>query len=342
MHFHVTCSTDNYYLQHCMAMLCSLLDNNKKHVITAHILYSELTTESQKLIYGMFARYGQEVKLYDISGNEMLENCKLSHPHLSIAAYYRLMLPTLVSQDIDKMLYLDCDVVVLRDLEELMALNIDDYGVAAINDCTPANNKHRMDIGKGLNDRMFCSGVMLLNLKYWREHGCYEQFFNYIDITNGELLYEDQDVLNYVFRNRWLQLPYKYGAYPFSIAILDSSQKFFDIYEYHFTPSILHFAGSVKPWLNVHVQYDKYYWHYAKLSGFPNVKQTIASAEVVKNIRRLKLRYYLNAYLRPLVPKVIEIAVMDVAYLLQFVLTCIFRPKHIKTLLLKLWLRKYQ
>ncbi len=341
MNFHITCSTDNNYLQHCMAMLCSVLDNNQRHSITAHILHSELTEVSQQFISDLFTKYGQEVKFYDVSSNPMLENCKLFHPHLSIAAYYRLVLTTLVSPDIDKMLYLDCDVVVLQDLEELMSLNIDDYGVAAINDCTPANNKHRMDIGNGLTDRMFCSGVMLLNLKYWREHNCYKQFFDFIEETNSELIFEDQDVLNYVFRNRWLQLPYKYGVTPMSIAPLDKCQKAFDIYEYRFQPAILHFAAYTKPWLNVHVTNDKYYWHYAKLSGYPNVKQTIASPEVVKKIRRGMIRYYLNAYLRPLIPNILEMLVMDIFYLLLFIFTCIFRPKQIKPLLLKLWLRKY-
>lgn len=341
MHFHITCSTDNNYLQHCMAMLCSVLDNNKRHTITAHILHSELTEESLRLISELFAKYGQEVKVYDVSSNVMLENCKISHPHLSIAAYYRLVLTTLVNPDIDKMLYLDCDVVVLRDLEELMSLNIDNYGVAAINDCTPANNKHRMDIGTGLTDRMFCSGVMLLNLKYWRQHNCYEHFFDFIEKTNGELIFEDQDVLNHVFRNRWLQLPYKYGVTPMSVTPLDKCQKHFDFYEYRFQPVILHFASYTKPWLNVRVQHDKYYWHYAKLSGFPNVKETIAPAETCKKIRRLRTRYYISAYIRPLIPNIIEMIVKDIYYLLLFIFTCIFRPKRVKSLLLKMWLRKY-
>lgn len=338
--YNVTCSTDDNYVQHCLAMLCSLFENNKNRHFAVHLIYGSLSDTSKHYLSLLCRRYENEIKFYEID-NATLSNVKVKHKALSVATYYRLLLPNLLDANIDRVLYLDCDVIVLRDIIELYALNLEGYGVAAVKDQLPCDNCHRNIIGMTLNQIYFCAGVMMINLNFWRNHNCCDNMVKFAEEFANQLLMEDQDVLNHEFCGKWFQLPYKYGKSPYAIASLDSSNKWVDQLEFAFTPSIIHFAADIKPWLNIRVQYDEYYWHYANLSGFPNVKKTIASIETCKKARRLKTRYYLNAYLRPLIPNILEMLVMDIFYLLLFIFTCIFRPKQIKPLLLKLWLRKY-
>ncbi len=340
MHLNISCSTDNAYLQHCMAMLCSVFDNNKNHSITVHLLHNNLSESSRNIVSELCSRYRQEVQFYDISKSNLFRNAQITHSSLSVATYYRLILGSTIPNDIGKILYLDCDVIVLNDISELFEINLDGYGVAAVRDSCPYDNKHRFDIGIGLDDKMFCAGVLMINLKYWRENNCQSMFFDYMDNMKNRLRFEDQDVLNYTFRHKWLQLPYKYGAYPFSIAVIDYGQKRFDYNDYYFSPSIIHFATHVKPWLNIRVPLDKYYWKYVKLSGFPSPITATATKDTIHKIRSTKIRYYINTFIRPFIPNIIEIPVKDIFVLLKLIVY-VFQPKKFKLLLLRQWLGKY-
>ncbi len=340
MHLDISCSTDNNYLQHCMAMLCSVFENNTAHDITVHLLHNNLAEQSQRLVADLCSRYDQHIKLYDLSNSDLLSNLTITHPGLSIATYYRLILESLVDKSISRLLYLDCDVIVLDDISPLFEMNIGDKGVAAVKDSCPYDNAHRFLIGKGVNEIMFCAGVLLINLEYWRKNHCQKQFFDFISKFGQQLRFEDQDVLNFVFKDNWLQLPYKYGVSPFSIAIVDKAQQVFDYYDYYIRPSIIHFAAHTKPWLNIRVPLDKNYWKYVNLSGFPNPTKSKASQETINKIRITKLRYYISTYIRPFIPNIIETLIGDLFDLLQFI-AYLFMSKRLKELRLKRWLKKH-
>lgn len=209
----MTCSTDSKYTQHCMAMLCSLFDTNRNNHFHIHLLHHLLPEEHRNLIKGLCERYGEEITFYDIN-EEKLGNVIINHEHLSISTYYRLLLPSLLKEDIHRILYLDCDVLVCRDISGLFRLDMDDYGVAAVCDYSPYLDFQRRIVGIGLEDKMFCAGVMLINMDYWRKNDCQAGMLDFICRTGKNLLMEDQDVLNHEFRRHWLQLPYKYGNLP--------------------------------------------------------------------------------------------------------------------------------
>lgn len=343
MNIDLTCSTDDNYIQHCMAMLCSVFENNSKHKITVHVLHHDLSIKAQDFIRSLAGRYNNNVKFYNIDENE-IGNVSLSenHPDLSVATYYRILLPSLLPENISRVLYLDCDVIVLRDISMLYNLNLENYGVAAVKDVTPGDDNHRRVMGLELDDRAFCAGVLMINLEYWRVHHSQQNMLKFLKKMSGKLVMEDQDMLNHEFHKCWFQLPYKYGYTPMAIAPIDKNQKWIDIKEYVFSPSIIHYSAHVKPWLNIRIPNDKYYWKYVRLSGFPMPKKTKVSKANKKKIQKAKIRYYLNYYIRPFVPNLIEIILMDCWNLISFMLN-LFRSKQTrKEFLIRLWLKKYQ
>ncbi|WP_455541350.1 glycosyltransferase family 8 protein [Prevotella fusca] len=340
--FHITCSTDDNYVQHCMAMLCSVLENNREHNVFIHLLHHSLSESSQQLISEMAKRYEAEICFYDIDIDQ-LSGFSIAdyHPNLSIATYFRFFLPSLLDKSIKRVLYLDCDVIVLRDVSELFHIDLDGYGVAAVKDFTPGSDEHRRVMGLELDDRAFCAGVLMINLEYWRDYGSEKRLFEYASKMGENLFMEDQDVLNHEFKRRWFQLPYKYGYTPMSIVPLDNSQKWADVVEYSLKPSIIHYASYVKPWLDIRIPYDRYYWKYLKLSGFPNPCMTPCLERYKNSVRITKVRYYLNYYVRPFVPNIVEIIIkdiVDVFTLLSYVFT---RRGKFKEYRLKRWLKKY-
>lgn len=341
MRLDITCSTDNNYVQHCMAMLCSVFENNKGHNIKVHLLHTSLSANGQSILSSMSKRYNNEIIFYEIDDRELAcVSIADNHPDLSIATYYRFFIASLLPKDIDKVLYLDCDVIVLQDISELFSLDLDGYGVAAVKDVTPENDLHRQILGFELDGKAFCAGVMMINLEYWREHNCQRTMLDYANKMGKKLIMEDQDVLNHEFRGCWFELPYKYGRTPMSIAPLDKSQKYADIKEYVFHPAIIHYAAFVKPWLDIRIPDDKFYWKYVKLSMFMSPQKTKVTKDNRSKIRKLKFRYYVNFYLHPFIPDLIEMFVRDVLGLLKL-FAFIFRPNLFAEYRLKRWLKKY-
>ncbi len=342
MNINLTCSTDDKYLQHCAAMLCSVFDNNRTHEITVHLLHHNLSEKSIAFLTQLGKQYGNNILFYDVD-EKKLENVSIAknHPNLSIATYYRLFLPSLLDNSINRILYLDCDVIVLKDISNLFKLNLEEYGVAAVRDSTPWSDVHREVMGKALNSHSFCAGVLLINLKYWREHKCQDKMLQYADKMQGKLIMEDQDILNYVFHEKWFELPYKYGKASMGIAILDENQKWNDIKEYAFDPSIMHYATHVKPWLDIRIPDDRYYWKYVKLSGYPNPRKTKTLKQYRKSIYYAKIRYYINYFIRPFIPNTLEILFKDIINILKMFLY-LYNINKFKEFRLKIWIEKYK
>ena len=346
MTYHVTCSTDDNYVQHCMAMLCSLFENNKEHEMHVHMLVDSLSKDSRQLIGELCNRYNGKAVFYDIDATvldnvKMNDNIKFNGQQMySIATYYRMLLPSLLPEDIKRILYLDCDVIVLNDVSELFDLNMEDYGVAAVNDSLIYGSYHRFKMGLGLNHSSFCAGVMMINLDYWRRNNSQERLLEYTQRPWKGVYMQDQDALNYVFRDKWFMLPYKWGKMPLAVAPVDKKQKWFDIKEFVEQPCIYHYAAHVKPWLDVWFPDQHYYWKYVKLSGFPNPKKTHANKQLRIRIYKSVTRFLINKYIRPFIPDFTEIIIKDIYYVVMFVIN-IFRHSRFKDLMLKRWCQKY-
>ena len=345
MIYHVTCSTDDNYVQHCMAMLCSLYENNKEHRFAVHLLVDNLSEKSRVLISQLGERYQNKTIFHDIDAG-LLENIQLNDIQFngkkmySIATYYRMFLPSLLPSEIDKILYLDCDIIVLQDVSELYQLNMEGYGVAAVKDASPFDSYHRFKMELGLQHSAFCAGMMMINLDYWRENECQEKLIEYATRPWKRVLMQDQDALNYVFRDSWFQLPYKWGKTPLAVAPVDQSQRWFDIKEYVNEPCIYHYSAHVKPWLDVWFPDRKFYWKYVKLSEFPNPQETHTNKKLRITVYKSVLRFLINKYIRPFIPDLIEMILKDIHYLLMLVVN-IFRPSHFKDMMLKRWCQKY-
>lgn len=340
MTFNVTCSTDENYVQHCMAMLCSLFENNKSHHIRIHLLHHELPKDSQIIIKELCEKYNNDISFYNIELSHF-SNISIKKPDLSIATFFRIVLPDMLDNSVERILHLDCDVIVLKDISSLFDLDISEFGVAAVKDFSPYHDDHRQIMGLQLDDRAFCAGVLMINLNFWRQHNSQNNMLEYAYKHPNDLFMEDQDILNHEFRRKWFQLPYKYGYAPMTIASLDNNQKWADVVEYAFNPAIIHYATHVKPWLDIRIPDDKYYWKYVGLSGYPNPRKTKVSDINRKRIQKTKLRYYISYYIRPFIPNLLEIIIIDVFDFIKMV-TLIFSPRKFKYYHLQRWLAKYK
>lgn len=273
MKFDIVINTDDKFLQHAMAMLCSLYENNKKHNIVVHVLQKSLSAKSREYLTKLSIKYNNSIIYYDVDESQLQGVQFRKNRPLSMAAYYRLLLSSVLPYNINKVLYLDCDIIIVRDIEEIFNIEIDDYALAASIDTLPYSQQHRLQLHMEADERTFCSGVMLVNLKYWRDNNVEPYLLEYAKRYRKVVYLHDQDVLNYAFKKHWFLLPPKWNRIANEIKPKPYIHyKDFDVKEYMCNPMLYHFASvHVKPWLDAPVPCKSVYMRYLKKSGYKEV-----------------------------------------------------------------------
>ena len=342
MIYHVTCNTDDNYAQHCCAMLCSLFDNNKEYDFHIHVLSHNLSKGNTDEINRLCERYHCLCSIYEVDESR-LDGVKFRKERpLTKAAYYRILLPEILDENIDIILYLDCDIIILDNIMDIYDVNIEELALAACIDACPYSSFHRNQLGLSMTDYAFCSGVMLINLKYWREKDAEKRLLEFSKREREPVFLHDQDSLNFVFKNQWLVLPPKWNRGVMSFFQIQPGDKPFDFEEYDATPKLIHYASNTaKPWFDVSFPERGYYLKYLKLSGFNNIefqKRTFRQRLVVYKAASI---FYINKYLRPFIPNFMELILKDIFDLVIMLFLLIFNRPRLKKKILTKRLSKY-
>lgn len=285
---HIACCIDNNFVPHCGVLIVSICENKGLESIHFHILTDGLDTSNEKSLKDIVERYEQSITLYKIDKNN-LKNCPIrKNDHISIATYFRILLPVLIPESVHKILYLDCDIIVLENLDSLWNIDIANNSVGAVPDITltyDIRSYNRLDYEMELG--YFNSGVLLINLDYWRKNSLSTIILEYINENVEKLKFHDQDALNYVLRETKVDLPLRFnvvgGFYWKEVFIAKKYWK--EMYEAAENPVILHYTNSfLKPWYKecTHPKKDLY-WKYKSLSPWKNQKM-----KHVKFILRIK------------------------------------------------------
>lgn len=283
----VVINTDDNYIQHAMAMLCSLYENNIDQNIHLHVLTGLISEKSKNYIETLTLKYNNKVYWYFVD-DKMLEGVHFrKNRPLSYAAYYRLLLAEVLPDCIKTVLYLDCDIIVLKDISEIFNLEIENYALAASIDTFPYSSIHRQQLQMEADERTFCSGIMLVNLDYWRENNVTDHLLAFAKIKREPTYLHDQDVLNYVFKKKWFLLPPKWNRVASAPrAIRNLGFRPFDYSEYAIDPILIHYAAvTLKPWYNGVSPHKSLYKKYLYLSRYNDVKfKNIPIKERIKNL----------------------------------------------------------
>ena len=194
--------------------------------VTVHILHDNTLTQDNrdKFIY-LAGQYGQLVKFYNVEelcAEKIQEFINLipviRTSRLSIAAMYRLLIPQLLSPEIDKVIYLDSDIIVNLDITELWQIEVGDKILGAITHRSigmiDAIKKRPICVDGFVNpENSFNSGVLLINLKLSRDkEKILHEGIEFIG-KNPNNKFLDQDILNYCFSTETLQLPLKFNQF---------------------------------------------------------------------------------------------------------------------------------
>jgi lipopolysaccharide biosynthesis glycosyltransferase len=156
--------------------------------------------------------------------------------------YARLLLDRLLPPEVERLVYLDCDVMVRRPIEELFELDLGGYPIAAVADPYHDGIKLGRDIRtkKSPFDSAapyFNSGVLLIDRAGFAAADLPGRIAEFARTGVLEKLYFDQDILNLVFAGNWLELPWR-----FNLMLPRPAHE-------SLGAAILHYTGYRRPWL---------------------------------------------------------------------------------------------
>ena len=242
---------DHNFVMPTGVMIYSVCANNRDAEINFHLLVNEnVTAQDRKDLMGTIAGFNNKKLLFYPIKDTIIGKVPLSK-QWSTAIYYRFFLAVFLPHTIDKVLFLDSDIIVRNSLDSLWNTNIEDYSLAAVFDSAlDANSETYNRLHYSSKAGYFNSGVMLINLDYWRKIDAVKTFFEYVDSHYEALDYFDQDVLNAVFYQQKLLLSPKYNfqnAFMFSTPKYDCEKYGEEVTSAMNDPVIVHFTDS-KPW----------------------------------------------------------------------------------------------
>ncbi len=188
--------------------------------------------------------------------------------HINVATLYRLQLDALAPEGIDRVVYLDVDLVVLGDVRELWKAELGDAAVGAIPDPFVSVGDYIAAHGVtpgGLG--YFNAGVLVLDLDRIRAEGGFAQALRFM--VEKDPLFADQDALNFQFWQRWRRLD---GAWNVQAPTAISASRGAASEEWRSAasaPRAVHFTGGDKPWLpKAYHPWGWLYWRYQARTPF--------------------------------------------------------------------------
>jgi len=265
----IACSINRDYI-HPMCVMLNSLSVNTSYKVKVHVLHTELRQNDEEYIQQVF-KYNEKIdfSFYRVNTG-LFSNMTNLRDGLSIETFFRLLLPLEIPDNIDKVLYIDADVVVNDDVFKVYNTDIDDYFLAGVVDVyEPFLDTIKF---QSITD-YFNAGVLLINLKKWREENFLTQCIEYTNEYPERIIMEDQDILNGTLQGEWKRLPLKWNVTRNLIFNTDPYYKYISKKEVDDAiqfPSLIHYTSNFKPWklIDNHPYKDKYHLHLREL-GIP-------------------------------------------------------------------------
>lgn len=201
--------------------------------------------------------------------------------NVSLTTYARLFIASLLPEGIDKIIYLDCDALVLGSFKELWDIDLGENYIGGVLDTVPDSLKEAF--GFEAEENYFNAGVLLINLRKWREDNVEAEFLKFMEDNQSRFYQHDQGIINNVFRDKSIVVDPKFNLMGhFSYLDYNLSKKFHTMKNSYYSeeimknafnnPVFVHFNGGLKPSSNNYHPYRELFEKYAELSGYDKSK----------------------------------------------------------------------
>lgn len=266
---HLLMTLDEHYVPQLQVLLTSLHINDPGETFRLWLMHRGLPPAALEAIKTQCGCYGYGFSPVEVDGS-LFAGAPVTRQYPQ-EMYYRLLAPHLLPESLERVLYLDPDILVVNSLRPLWELDLEGhiFAAAAHTGRTElANSVNRMRLGT--RHDYYNSGVLLMDLKAGRARIAPSEVFQYAADHAKELLLPDQDLLNALYGEEVLELSdavWNYDARNYNTYLLRSGGTC-DLDWVMANTAILHFCGKSKPWKRRYThRFGLLYKHYWNLTG---------------------------------------------------------------------------
>ena len=295
----VCLSSSNEYVPFLSVVINSIMKNSNPDLAYEVVVLTKDISDNNKSILTNFVKQAQNFRLRFMNIAEYVSNKTFyTWAHFTAFTYYRLLIPELFAE-YERVLYIDCDVIVNTDISALFQEDIEGYLLAAVpdthvmgrtNSSNPAfDPSYYCDVLEVDKTVYFQAGVMLINVKEFLARFSAGELLD----KSGKVQYRwlDQDFLNVECRGFVKYLPNAWN-----IMIINNPKQIDEMYlpdEYYADyikgrrdPKIIHYVGRAIPCFIPHADMYQYYWPYARTSPYYELILSKMVSEAEKRMRR--------------------------------------------------------
>lgn len=256
---HVFCAINNEYAMPLSVMLQSMKQSlTVTNPVVAHVAFSDLSPAAQRKVEQTIE--GSQIRINWIAAADLPLNSAKLWGHVSRESYYRIFVGSLLPSSIDKIIYLDADLVILSCISLLWSQQFGHATVLAARDVSEFSGLVSSTMGVNNYEKLgipptavyFNAGVMVIDLDQWRRTNVQQHSLAYMEEYIDDINYWDQDVLNAVLWDAWRELDYRWNVAAGAISDYDvllvrpfEEQQFRVMVKEAF---IYHFSTERKPW----------------------------------------------------------------------------------------------
>ena len=271
-------SVDNNYIPHLSVAIKSLITNaNKDYKYRIIILNTGLNSEKCKR-FDVFNDDNFKIDFVDITSQIADIKSKFKNIyHFGLACYYRLFIENLFPE-YDRIIYLDCDIIVLGDISQLYFMDMEDKCIAGVIEHfilhSPVFSLYTKE-AVGIEAKNYInSGIMLMNLEKLRENKIEQNFVNLINTYDFDVIDPDQAYINYLCKGKIKYLSFDWNRTPIESIECEN-------------PKIIHYALGLKPWQERNMFLAEHFWKYAKLSPFyKEIEDSVKDFDITARLKK--------------------------------------------------------
>lgn len=253
---HIVTASDDPYVTGVMVLIASAYHHNPQARFT--LLDMGISEANRCRIAALAARLGCVIDTVAVPAQDMqdLFGNVAFKGHVSAAALLRLFIPALLPVE-ERVIYMDCDMVVLGPLAHLWNIPLDNALIAAVRDFGMAEDPEELSAVGIPAEEYVNSGLLVMNLPLWRGEGIAEQCRAFLMDDTTAHRFQDQSAINAICRGRIVYLPYEYNvfAHEFIFPFASPGDVSAEI-------KVLHYVGPIKTWQESR-PFEALWWHHA-------------------------------------------------------------------------------
>lgn len=259
---------DSNYILPLKVMLKSLFINNSSEEFNIYLMHSSIEEKELSHINQFVEQNGHKLFVVTIQ-DEQFDNAPVLM-HYTKEMYYRLLAFKYLPLSLDKILYLDPDILIINEIRTLYETDISEFlYAAAFHNRISVKEVNKLRLYPYDIEEYFNSGVLLMNLKLHREKINEKGIYEFVEKNKGRLVLPDQDIINALYSKQIKKLDeilYNYDPRYYRYYKL-MSKGVVDMDYIIQNTSIIHFCGKKKPWNKDYTgKLHSLYKHYEKLA----------------------------------------------------------------------------